>query len=58
MEKKTLTNHNTDKEKGIDAKLESTINREAAKWREIFRCILDVTLFLASRNFPFRGSNS
>ena len=27
-----------------------------AKWREIFRCILDVVLFLAERNLPFRGS--
>ncbi len=27
-----------------------------AKWREVFRCILDVVLFLSERNLPFRGS--
>ena len=35
---------------GIDAALENSIRNEAARWREILRCILDVTLFLASRN--------
>nr|XP_047129695.1 zinc finger MYM-type protein 5-like [Hydra vulgaris] len=42
---------------GIDAALENSIRNEAARWREILRCILDVTLFLASRNLSFRGSS-
>jgi len=35
-----------------------TIESEAARWREILRCILDVTLFLSSHNLAFRGDIS
>jgi hypothetical protein len=35
--------------------LQKAITAEVAKWREILRGILDVTLFLASRNLAFRG---
>lgn len=38
--------------------LQKKIEAETAKWREILRCILDVTLFLAERNLPFRGCSS
>ena len=38
--------------------LQKQIEAETAKWREILRCILDVTLFLAERNLPFRGCSS
>ena len=41
---------------GIDSSLQKQFATEMAKWREIFRCILDVVLFLAERNLPFRGS--
>lgn len=37
---------------GIDSALEKSIRSEAARWREILRCILDVTLFLASYGHP------
>jgi hypothetical protein len=40
---------------GIDSSLQKAITAEVAKWREILRGILDVTLFLASRNLAFRG---
>ena len=42
---------------GIDSSLQKQFATEMAKWREIFRCILDVVLFLAERNLPFRGSS-
>ena len=38
---------------GIDQQLQSQFESEVSKWREIFRCILDVVLFLRSDNFPF-----
>lgn len=41
---------------GNDSSLQKHFATEMAKWREIFRCILDVVLFLAERNLPFRGS--
>ena len=31
---------------------------EVSKWREIFRCMLDVVLFLSERQLPFRGSTT
>ena len=43
---------------GIDSALQKQLDAETAKWREIFRCILDVVLFLSERNLPFRGSSS
>ena len=43
---------------GIDMALQKQIEAETAKWREILKCILDVTLFLAERNLPFRGCSS
>nr|XP_047124110.1 zinc finger MYM-type protein 1-like [Hydra vulgaris] len=42
---------------GIDSSLEKLIKNEAARWREILKCILDVILFFASRNLSFRGSS-
>ena len=44
--------------KGIDSALQRQIDSETAKWKQILRCILDVVLFLAERNLPFRGSSS
>ena len=41
---------------GIDSSLQKQFATGMAKWREIFTCILDVVLFLAERNLPFRGS--
>ena len=32
--------------------------QETNRWRQILRCLLDVTLFLAERNLPFRGSSA
>ena len=43
---------------GIDSAIQKQIDAEAAKWKEILKCILDVILFLAERNLPFRGSSS
>ena len=31
---------------------------EVSKWHKIFRCILDVALFLSERQLPFRGSTT
>ncbi|GBP78859.1 Zinc finger MYM-type protein 1 [Eumeta japonica] len=39
----------------IDKVNEDTINREAKKWRNILRRLLDITLFLAQQNLAFRG---
>ncbi len=41
---------------GIDSKLEKAIANETERWKEIFRCIIQVTLFLTSRNLAFRGN--
>ena len=41
---------------GIDEKSEKLLKMETDRWKEIFGCILDVTLFLASRNLAFRGN--
>ena len=43
---------------GIDQQLQSQFESEVSKWREIFRCILDVVLFLSERQLPFRGSTT
>ncbi|XP_065903748.1 zinc finger MYM-type protein 1-like [Dysidea avara] len=46
------------KKTGIDAAMQRQIDEETAKWKEILKCILDVILFLAERNLPFRGSSN
>ena len=43
---------------GIDEQLQWQFKSEVSKWREIFRCILDVVLFLSERQLPFRGSTT
>ena len=43
---------------GIDQQLQSQFESEVSRWREIFRCILDVVLFLSERQLPFRGSTT
>ena len=43
---------------GIDNSLQKQYATEMRKWREVFRCILDVVLFLSERNLPFRGSTT
>uniref|UniRef100_H2ZW52 DUF4371 domain-containing protein n=1 Tax=Latimeria chalumnae TaxID=7897 RepID=H2ZW52_LATCH len=43
---------------GIDAALQKQIEAETVKWREILKCSLYVTLFLAERNLSLCGSNS
>lgn len=43
------------KESGIDSALQKQMKAEVVKWREIFRCILNVTLFLAKQHLSFRG---
>ena len=40
---------------GIDSEFQKSLGKQAARWREILRCILDATLFLASQNLSFRG---
>lgn len=42
--------------KGIDSHLQQEIQLEVDRNKAILERILDVTLFLASRNLPFRGS--
>ena len=43
---------------GIDQQLQWQLQSEISRWREAFRCILDVVLFLSERNLPFRGSTT
>ncbi|XP_065662416.1 uncharacterized protein LOC136084943 [Hydra vulgaris] len=40
---------------GIYSEFQKALGKEVARWREILRCILDATLFLASQNLSFRG---
>ena len=42
----------------IDDALQRSIKQEEEKWRKILRAVVDVVLFLAKRNLPFRGSHS
>ncbi|XP_065683974.1 uncharacterized protein LOC124809497 [Hydra vulgaris] len=44
-------------EKSSEHQLEKQIGDETKRWKVILQCILDVTIFLASRNLAFRGSN-
>ena len=43
---------------GIDRLQQQGFAAEKQRWRRILRCLLEVTLFLAERNLPFRGSSS
>ena len=43
---------------GIDRLQQEVFAAEQQRWRKILRCLLEVTLFLAERNLPFRGSSS
>ena len=43
---------------GINQQLQWQFESEVSKWREIFRCILGVVLFLSERQLPFRGSTT
>ena len=47
-----------DNQHGIDSEFQKALGKEVARWREILRCILDATLFLASQNLSFRGKYS
>ncbi|XP_063302374.1 zinc finger MYM-type protein 1-like [Pelobates fuscus] len=42
-------------QKCIDHVHQTTVGREKRKWRDILHRLLDVTLFLAHQNLPFRG---
>ena len=42
----------------IDNSLQKQFATEMAKWCEVFRCILDIVLFLSERNLPFRDSTT
>ncbi|XP_060845261.1 zinc finger MYM-type protein 1-like [Rhopalosiphum padi] len=44
--------------KGIDKDLQVSINTEKEKWRKLLRIVVDITLFLAENNLPFRGIHS
>lgn len=44
--------------KGIDKDLQVSINTEKKKWRKLLRVLVDITLFLAENNLPFRGIHS
>lgn len=44
--------------KGIDKDLQVSINTEKEKWRKLLRVLVDITLFLAENNLPFRGTHS
>jgi len=44
--------------KGIDKDLKISINTEKEKWRKLLRVLVDITLFLAENNLPFRGTHS
>ena len=47
-----------ERQSGIDGRYQKKVSEEKQRWREILRCLLEVTLFLAERNLPFRGSSS
>ncbi|CAH2284975.1 Hypothetical predicted protein [Pelobates cultripes] len=42
-------------QKCLDRVNQTTVDREKRKWRDILHRLLDVTLFLAHQNLPFRG---
>ena len=43
-----------EKQCGVDALRQQNIVEERNRWRQILRRLLEVTLFLAERNLPFR----
>ena len=43
---------------GIDSHFQRKLCEGKARWRQIFKALLGVTLFLAERNLAFRGSSS
>nr|XP_047124269.1 zinc finger MYM-type protein 1-like [Hydra vulgaris] len=53
---KTATIH-LKSQKSIEHQLEKQIGDKTKRWKVILQCILDVTIFLASRNLAFTGSN-
>jgi hypothetical protein len=57
LEWKTATIH-LKSQKSIDHQLEKKVGDETKRWKVILQCILDVTIFLASRNLAFRGENN
>ena len=46
------------KRNGIDNFQQQHFAKEKKSWREIVKSLLEITLFLAERNFQFRGSSS
>lgn len=46
------------KTSGIDETLLKSIKKEEGKWRRILIAVIDVILFLAEGNLPFRGSHT
>ena len=44
--------------KGINSFQRQQFDKEKERWREVLRSLLEVTLYLAERNLPFRGSSS
>ncbi|XP_050062926.1 uncharacterized protein LOC126552275 [Aphis gossypii] len=44
--------------KGIDKDMQVSINTEKEKWRKILRILVNITMFLAENNLPFRGKHS
>ena len=47
-----------EKQCGVDALHQQNLVEETNRWRQILSCLLEVTLFLAERNLPFRGSSA
>lgn len=55
LEKWKIMEANLKTNKTIDAELISFAENEKKKWRNILYRLLDITLFLAKQNLPFRG---
>ena len=47
-----------EKKNGADSLQKLGMTSEEQKWREILKCLLEVTLFLAKQNLVIRGSGS
>jgi len=43
---------------GVDSQLQKKILSEAEKWKDILKKLLDVTLFLESRELPFQSNST
>ncbi|XP_040262252.1 uncharacterized protein LOC121002374 [Bufo bufo] len=50
--------NNLKKVQGIDKNLQTQMNQETKRWRDVLERIMAVTQFLASNNLPFRGSSN